>query len=279
MALSFNNDKMTINVVRYMNSVSRQINKSLERLATGSKLNHASDNAAAILVAENFNSQIRGYDMGSVNVQQGLSMLQTADDALQQINSHLQNIRDIAVSASNGTTTTAQFTAYEASLTAELDAINSIASNSKFGTHVLLDGSVSGGSAFNIQYGPNSGDAIDIKSAFTNNTYGGSGLSITQTTLASTANATTLLGQIDTALGTVSSNLATLGGYENRMEDQLNSISIAKTNAAASLSAIRDVDLAQESANLARLQVLQQAGAYTLVQANRQSSLALSLLQ
>ncbi len=279
MPITLRGNATELNIGRYINMTNTRLNKSLERLSSGSKLNHASDGPASILLAENLTSQLRGYDIGTQNAQQGLSMLQTADDALQQINAHLQTIRDIAVAAANGTTTTAQYTAYEDGLTAALDAITSIASNTRFGDHVLLDGSVSGGAAFNIQYGPNSSDNIDIKSAFTNNIAGAGGLAITQTTLASAANATTLLGQVDAALATASGNLATIGSYENRMTDQMNYLSIAKTNTAASLSSIRDTDVAQESANLARLQILQQAGAYALAQANTAPSLASLLLR
>lgn len=278
MTITLKSNALELNISRYLNATNRQLNKSLERLASGSKLNRAADGAAQILVAENMVSQIRGYDAGTSNAQQGLSMLQTADSALQQINTHLQNIRDIAVQAANGTNSSAQYAAFEDSLTAELAAITSIASGTSFGDFTLLDGSISGGSAFNIQAGPNSGDAIDIKLAFTNNTTGASGLNITQTTLASAANATTLLGQVDSALGTLSGNLATIGGYENRMINRMDYMSIAKTNVTASLSSIRDTDVAYESANLARLQILQQTGAYAFAQANTFPSIALTLL-
>lgn len=278
MTITLNSNAIGLNISRYLNATSSRLNKSLERLASGSKLNRAGDGAAQIMLAETMTSQIRGYDAAASNVQQGLSMLQTADSSLQQINEHLQNIRDIAVQAANGTNSSAQYAAFEDSLTAELAAITSIASGTSFGDFTLLDGSISGGAAFNIQAGPNSGDTIDIKTAFSNNSTGASGLNITQTTLASAANATTLLGQVDSALGTLTGNLATIGGYENRMINRMDYMSIAKTNVSASLSSIRDTDVAYESANLARLQILQQAGAYAFAQANTFPSIALSLL-
>ncbi len=278
MTITLNSNALELNIARYINLTNNRLNKSLERLSSGYKLNRAADGAAQMMLAETMNTQIRGYDAATTNLQQGLSMVETADSALQQINEHLQNIREIAVAAANGTNSSAQYTAYQASLTAELAAINSIASGSTYGDFNLLDGSISGGSAFNIQAGPNSSDTIDIKSAFTNNTSGGSGLNITQTTLTTAANATTLLGQVDTAINTVTSNLATIGGFQNRLSDRMDYLSIAKTNVSASLSSIRDTDVAAESSNLARLQILQQAGAYALARVNTFPNIALSLL-
>jgi flagellin len=141
----------------------------------------------------------------------------------------------------------------------------------------LLDGSLSGGAALNIQIGPNSGDTLDIKTAFTDNK-SSSGLSISQNTLSTNANATTLLGQVDTAIATLNSHLGTIGGFENRLTDQINYLSIAKTNVAAAQSTIRDTDVAAETATVTRLQILQQAGAYALAQANIQPQIALRLL-
>jgi flagellin len=278
MTITLNSNALELNIARYMNLTNNRLNKSLERLSSGYKLNRAADGAAQMMLAETMNAQIRGYDAATTNLQQGLSMVETADSALQQINEHLQNIREIAVAAANGTNSSAQYTAYQASLTAELAAINSIASGSTYGDFNLLDGSISGGSAFNIQAGPNTSDTIDIKTAFSNNTTAASGLNITQTTLATAANATTLLGQIDTAINTVTSNLATIGGFQNRLSDRMDYLSIAKTNVSASLSSIRDTDVAAESSNLARLQILQQAGAYALSRVNTFPSIALSLL-
>ncbi|WP_303672703.1 flagellin N-terminal helical domain-containing protein [Vampirovibrio chlorellavorus] len=278
MAITLNSNALELNIARYMNLTNNRLNKSLERLSSGYKLNRAADGAAQMMLAETMKTQIRGYDAATTNLQQGLSMVETADSALQQINEHLQNIREIAVAAANGTNSSAQYTAYQASLTAELAAINSIASGSTYGDFNLLDGSISGGSAFNIQAGPNSGDTIDIKTAFSNNTTGASGLNITQTTLSTTANATTLLGQVDTAINTLTSNLATIGGFQNRLSDRMDYLSIAKTNVSASLSSIRDTDVAAESSNLARLQILQQAGAYALARVNTFPNIALSLL-
>jgi flagellin len=257
-----------------MNSVSQKLNKSLERLSTGSKMNHSSDGAGLMLVAENMKSQSRGYDVASSNIQQGASILGAADSALQQVYQHLQNIRDIAVAASNGTTDTSQFAAYSTQLTSEINAIDSIANNTKYGTNVLLDGSLT---ALNIQYGPNSGDALDIGGAFTDNTATTLGIATTSITDATTAGQ--LLADADAAMAAASGSLATIGGFQSQLDDLAAYVSNAKSNVEASLSGIRDTDVAAETANATRLGILQQAGAYALAQANSSSQTALILLQ
>lgn len=275
MGMFLTNAGATMNTLRHLSITSWQMNKSLERLASGYKINRAADGAASLLISENLRSQMRGFSVATTNVQQGLSMLQTADGSLQQILDHLQSIREIAVAASNATTSTAQFTAYQADLQAKLAAIDSIATGTKYDSNVLLDGSV--GATFNLQVGPNSGDTLNIGSAFSDNQV--ATLNITQNTLTTTANATTLLGQVDTALGTIATNLAKIGQFENALENQMNYLSIANENTSAAEASIRNTDIALETARVARYQILQQAGAYVLSQITATSALAARLLQ
>jgi flagellin len=252
------------------------LNKSLERLSTGSKLNHSSDGAGLMLVAENMDSQSRGYTVASSNIQQGISMLDSADSALQQVYTHLQNLRDIAVAAKNGTTDTNQFAAYDTQMASEINAINSISSNTKYGTNILLDGSLS---SLNIQFGPNSGDALDIGGAFTDNDAVTLGVTLAAGSLDTATNAGNLLTQVDTAMSNASQNLSTIGEYQSKLSNMLDYVTNAKSNVEASLSNIRDTDVASETANVTRLGILQQAGAYALAQSNTSSQLALTLLQ
>jgi flagellin len=275
MGMFLTNTGATINALRNFSINAEKLNKSLERLSSGYKINRAADGAASLLISENLRSQMRGYSVAITNSQQGLSMLQTADGALQQITDHLQKIREIAVAASNETTSTQQFAAYQADLQAELAAIDNIATNTKYGSHTLLDGSI--GASFNLQIGPNSGDTLDIAAAFTDNQV--STLGIDQNTLSAVADATTLLGQVDTALGKIAGNLAKIGQYENSVENQMNYLSIANENTSAAEASIRNTDVATEIANVARYQILQQAGAYALSQIMASASLAARLLQ
>jgi flagellin len=276
MTLTYGSNLAALTISKHLTSITSQLNKSLERLSTGIRINHASDGAANMMISESLTSQIRGYITAASNAQQGVSMLEIADGALQEISGHLQSIRDIAVAANSSFTTTDQFAAYQANLQAEIAAIDHISDNAKFGTNVLLDGSISGGAALNVQIGANSGDTLDIKSAFTDNST--SGLGVSQNTLTTAANANTLLGQVDAAISSLSANQARIGGFSNRLNDQINYLSIAQSNTAAAQSSIRDTDVAMETANLTRLQIIQQAAAYALAQANIQSQLALKLL-
>jgi flagellin len=275
----FSDTTTTLRLNHQLSRVNRTFNKTLERLSSGLKVNHASDGAATVAISETLRSQIRGFDAASSNVQQGIGMLEIADSGLQQITESLQKIREIGVAASNGTTTATQFATYQASLQAELATIDALAGSTKYGSQVLLNGSISGGSGLNIQTGPETTDTLDIKTAFGNNTSGASGLGITQSTLASTANATTLINQTDAAIATIGNNLATIGGFENRLANQLNYLSTAKVNVSASRSSLIEVDVASETGILAQMQLLQQAGAYALAQNNLNARLVLSLLQ
>lgn len=269
----------TLQLNRQLNMVTAKLNKSLERLSSGLKINRASDGASTILIAETLNSQIRGFDVATNNVQQGINILEVADSGLQQMTESLQKIREIGIAASNGTTTATEFASYQADLQAELATIDSISTNTKYGTNVLLNGSISGGTGFNIQVGPNTADTIDIRSAFTNNASGAGGLAVTQNTLASNADATTLVNQVDAALATVSTNLATIGGFETRLGNQLEYLATAKVNVSSAHTSLVSTDVATETANVARLQILQQAGAYAIAQNNFSARLVLNLLQ
>jgi flagellin len=276
MTLTFSASTSSMAIANTLKNTQSSLQKSMQRLATGFKINSSADGSAAMAIGINMDSQIRGYDVAASNIQQGVSMLATADSALQSMVGHLQNLRDIAIAASNSTTTTSQFSSYQAQVVAEIAAVNNIANNTKYDSNILLDGSISAGAAFNIQIGANASEVLDIKTAFSDNK--AATLTVAQSTLTTTANAATLLGQVNAALDTVNTNLATLGGFQSRLTDQLAYVDIAKTNYTAAQSSIRDTDVAQETANLTRLQILQQAGAYALAQANTSPQTALSLL-
>jgi flagellin len=265
----------SLSALRNLNSTNSKLSKTLESLSSGYKINHASDGAASLMISENLRSQVRGFNVAEQNVQQGVSMLQTADGALQSINEHLQRIREIAVAASNGTTTTDQFTAYTNDLVAEKAAIDSIVSSTKFGSNVLLDGSVT---AMTIQAGPNGTDTIDIKAAFTSAS-DSAGLGLTTASIANSATGGTLLTEVDASIATLSGRLSTVGQLESSLSNQMDYIGVARENFTAAESSIRDTDIAQATAQLSRLQVLQQTATYALQTANSSSALMLRLLQ
>lgn len=275
MTIYLNSNATSLANQHSLNSVTRSMNKSLEKLASGFKINKAGDGAGSLLASENLRSQIRGSDVAMTNVQHGLSMLQTADGGMQQIYEHLQGMRDITVAAANTGVTTAQYAAYKADFDAHITAINSIASNTTYGTTSLIGASPT--TTGSIQAGANSTDTISIVAAFTTNT--ASGLGVATSTLATVANATSLMNDIDTAMGTLSNRLATVGGLESSMESQLNLLSVKKENYTAAEASLRNTDVAAETSKVTQLQIVQQAAAFALAQANQAPSIAMKLLQ
>jgi len=277
MGLHLNTNVASLNAQRQLQKNSAALNKSLQRLASGIKLNSAADGSAELSASSYMESQIRGGDAAASNVQQGLAMLNTADGALAGIEEHLQRIREIGVSLQNGTTTSTQYTDAQTEITARAAAITSIANNTKFDGKALLDGTNSAASSIIIQAGANSGDTVDISAALADNKYatiaGGAATTVTNTTTAGT-----LVTQVDTALSALRANQAAVGQQQNTLTDRLQVIAVQKENYSAAQSAIRDTDIAQETSNLTRLQILQQAAASTLAQANQSPSIAMMLL-
>ena len=273
MGLHLNTNISSLTAQRHFGNVTRDLNKSIEKLSTGLKVNRASDGAGSLLAANELEAQVRGFRVAEDNIQQGMNMLNVADASLQTINDDLQRLRELAVEASNGTVT--DFTAYTSETTQLLASIDAVANGTTFGSNVLLDGSLV---TLNIQAGADAGgtNTVNIASAFTDNT---SATLAVSTSPSTNANAQTLLGEVDTALASVAGNLATIGGMQNQLDNRLQFAQISKENLAASESVLRNVDVAEETANLTKMQILQQASAMALSQANQAPSIALRLLQ
>jgi len=275
MTIYLNSNATSLTNQRALNTVTGALNKSLQKLATGFKINSAGDGAGSLLASENLRSQIRGSDVAMGNVQQGLSMLQTADGAMQQIYEHLQSMRDITVAAKNAGVTSNQYAAYKADYDAHITAINNIATNSSYnGNNLIGDTPLAAGT---IQAGANAADTIDVSGAFATNN--ASGLGIQTSTLGTAANASDLMADVDAALATLSNRMATLGGHESTLESQLNLLSIQKENYTSAEASIRNTDVAAETSKVTQLQIVQQAAAYALSQANQAPSIAMRLLQ
>jgi len=264
----------SMTALRHFNILSAEVNKSLERLSSGYRINRASDDAAGLVLSEHLNSQIRGQAVAQDNIQQGMSMLNIADGSVQTMFDHLQNIRDLAVEAANPTTT--DFSGLNAAFLQEVAAINALSTNTEYNSQSLLDGSISGGAGMNIQVGANANDTINIQSAFAD--ADAAALGIALGAIASNANGTTLIGQVDAAISSLGVISANIGGFQNRLESQSTYLDTSIENLTASYNSIRRTDAASELSNLTRLQVMQEASAAAVTQANLQSSLVLRLL-
>jgi flagellin len=286
--LRINNNIAAMNAYRNLSVTDGQMSKSLEKLSSGYRINRAADDAAGLAISESLRSQIGGLKVAVRNAQDGVSVVQTAEGALNETTSILQRMRDLAVQASNGgsqdTTAQADANTEFSQLGKELDRI---AGTTKFGSQSLLGGAYAGA----FQVGSESSNAnpanvitVDITSAGVLSGSGitgldSTGLGIGTSDLTTTANATSAIDTIDTALKGVSTVRASLGAYQNRFEHTINNLNVAGENLAASESRIRDTDMAQEMVQFTRSQILTQAGTAMLAQANQSPQGVLKLLQ
>jgi flagellin len=290
--LRINNNIAAFNAYRNLSVTDGQMSKSLEKLSSGYRINRAADDAAGLAISESLRSQIGGLKVAVRNAQDGVSVVQTAEGALNETTSILQRMRDLAVQAANGgsqdTTAQADANTEFKQLGLELDRI---ASTTKFGSQSLLSGSYAG--AFQVgSESPTSGTTgatsnvitVDISTASTMSAttikgLDSTGLQLSGNDLLSTTNATTSINALDTALKDVSTVRATLGAYQNRFEHTINNLNVAVENLSASESRIRDTDMAQEMVSFTRSQILSQAGTAMLAQANQAPQGVLKLLQ
>ncbi len=275
MSLRINNNVAALNSYRNLSATNVQLGKSLEKLSSGFRINRAADDAAGLVKSEALRAEINGNKAAIKNAQDGISFVQTAEGALNEVHSILQRMRELAVDAANTATTDGVAQQEEISeLVAELE---SIGTRTKFaGNSVFQDYSATG-SALVFQIGAQAGDTLTFTTdlALASNDLFGSDLSGVDVSTAASA----AIGTIDAAIGAVSTVRSELGAKQNRMEHTINNLSVAVENLTASESRIRDTDMAMEMANFTRHQILTQAGTSMLAQANQTPQNVLSLLQ
>ncbi|MGE5578586.1 MAG: flagellin [Bacillota bacterium] len=247
--------------------------KSLEKLSSGYRINKAADDAAGLAISEKMKAQIGGLNMGARNAQDGISLIQTAEGALNETHSILQRMRELASQGASSTLATEDRDAIKAELDELALEVQRIADSTKFNGTTLLDGSFAG----SILVGP---DTTADHFAITIGDMQGAALSVEAANLLvdTVANAELTVGTIDAAINSVSEERAKLGAYQNRLEHTINNLQAAAENLSAANSRIRDVDMALEMANFTRHQILQQAGTAMLAQANVSTQSVLKLL-
>jgi flagellin len=262
--------------------------KAQERLSSGLRINSASDDAAGQAIANKMTAQIKGMDQASRNASDGISLVQTMEGGLDQINDNLQRIRELAVQGANDTNATEDRDAITTEINERLAEIDRVAGSNNFnGTNLL---NVSGGGTLNIQIGSNT-DAEDVISVTTlDATVDGLGLSggaVTGSTFAITSGGAAgvvhqefqdLVDSVDTATETLDTNRATLGATLNRFDSVIDNLATTSTNLSEARSRIEDADYAVEVSNMTRANILQQAGTSMLAQANQTPQSVLSLL-
>ena len=257
----------------------RAMGQAMERLSTGARINSAADDAAGLAISSKMTSQIRGLDQAVRNANDAVSMIQTADGAASEITNMLQRMRELSVQAGNGTNTTTDISAVNTEFVALRDQIGAIVTNTQWNGSPILNGTGGTAGSFTFQVGANASQILTV--AFGDFDLGSSvlGANITTTTTLTAANVQTTITNLDTAIVNVNTQRAIFGASINRLEYAMDNLANVSQNTAASRSRILDADYAAESTELARTQIIQQAGTAMLAQANQQAQSVLTLLK
>ena len=266
-----------MNANRQLGIVTNNQAKATEKLSSGYKINRAGDDAAGLSISEKMRSQIRGLNKASTNAEDGVSLIQTAEGALNETHSILQRMNELATQAANDTNTSTDRNAIKAELTALTSELNRIASTTQFNTMNLLDGTFTGK---NLQVGALSGQKISISiSGMNANKLGLAGkngkMSIAVSTFTAAGKAMT---KIQSAITKVSTQRSALGAIQNRLEHTIANLDTTSENTSSAESRIRDTDMADAMVEYSKNQILAQAGQSMLAQANQATQGVLSLL-
>jgi flagellin len=246
---------------------------AMERLSSGKRINSAKDDAAGLAIASSMTSQIRGMTQAVRNANDGQSMAQTADGALDEVTNMLQRIRELAVQAASGTYQDSDRTNLQTEVTALTSQITQITSNTKFNGVGLFTGSAGSAGTVTIQTGSSSSDTVDID--FTALTLTG----VSAINVGTSTGATGALSTLDTAISTVATKRAALGASESRLSSVVSNLTSNITNLTDARSRIEDADFGIETTNLAKSQILSQASTAMLAQANQSAQNVLTLIR
>lgn len=269
--MRINQNVAAYNAWRNLSVTDGAMNKSLEKLSSGYRINRAADDAAGLAVSEKMRAQVRGLNKANQNAQDGISLIQTAEGALNETHSILQRMRELAVQSANDTLTSADRTQLQTEVTGLVSEITRISSSTQFNGKNLLNGSFTA-QTFQIGANQNQNVAVSISSAAAG-AIGVSGLSVSSKAAASAS-----LAKLDTAIDKVSTARANLGAVQNRLEHTISNLGVAAENLSAAESRVRDVDMAKEMSEFTRTQILTQAGTAMLAQANMKPQTVLKLL-
>ena len=293
MALTINTNISSIVAQKNLSNATTSLNKAIERMTTGYKINHAGDNAAGYSIARNWETQLGSLDVAADNAATGADMMSTLEDHYSLIANHVQRVRDLTEQAANGTYGTDSLNAIKAEITARLSEIDRIAANCEFnGKHLMNGTDIT--SAVKLQVGLYSGTDSQISldsSLFSSaKVTGATGLFKTASgdatwisvdavaTACTTGSPSASLDLLDKVIKEISTRTTTLGAAQNRIDSAIESIAVQSENITSSLSTLRDADISKESSKYIQAQILQQAAATLLSTANQTPSIALNLI-
>ncbi|MHC8355173.1 flagellin domain-containing protein [Pseudomonas sp. LB3P81] len=281
MALTVNTNTTSLNVQKNLNKASDALSTSMTRLSSGLKINSAKDDAAGLQIANRMTSQIRGQTMAIKNANDGVSIAQTAEGALQESTNILQRMREISLQSRNDSNGTADRTALDKEYQQSIAELTRIAQSTNLNGKALIDGSA-GAMEFQVGAGTTSDNQITLTLS---TSFDASALLLTGTTISGTSNGAnhsavlSAISAIDLALNKINATRADLGAAQNRFSTTISNLQNINENAEAARSRVQDTDFAAETAQLTKQQTLQQASMSVLAQANQLPSAVLKLLQ
>ena len=260
-----------MNSNRMLGLTTNSLAKSTEKLSSGYKINRAADDAAGLAISEKMRRQVRGLTQASANAQDGISAVQTAEGALNEVHDMLQRMNELATQAANGTNTTVDRGYIDQEVQALKSEITRVASTTTFNEQNLLDGTFTGK---NLQVGAEAGQVIGISIAKMSS----SGIGVSRVSVTTVSNASAAINSIKNALASVSKQRSDLGALQNRLEHTINNLDNVVENTTAAESQIRDTDMATQMVKYSNANILAQAGQSMLAQANQSNQGVLSLL-
>jgi flagellin len=271
--MRINHNISALNTYRQLSANGANTSKSLEKLSSGLRINRAGDDAAGLAISEKMRGQIRGLEQATRNAQDGISLIQTAEGALNETHSILQRIRELAVQSVNDTNTADDRAELNKEVSALKSEITRIGTDTEFNTKKLVNGNFSA----RIQIGANENQALSFKIGTM--TAGANGLALTSMSVTTFTAANKAISAIDKSISKVSGQRSSLGAIQNRLEHTINNLGTSSENLTAAESRIRDVDMAKEMMEFTKNNILSQAAQAMLAQANQQPQGVLQLLR
>lgn len=270
--MRINHNIAALNTHRQLTANQALASRSLERLSSGLRVNRAGDDAAGLGISEGMRGQIRGLNQAVRNAQDGVSLIQTAEGALNETHAILQRMRELAVQSANDTNIIADRNALQAEVTQLIAEIDRVANTTQFNTQTLLDATFTGRV---FQVGANAGQSITFGIADMRST----ALGVNGVAIGTQTGANAAITTVSTAITTVSTERSSLGAMQNRLNHTINNLGTSAENLSAAESRIRDVDMAQEMMQFTKMNILQQAAQAMLAQAMQQPQGVLQLLR
>ncbi|GHG69216.1 flagellin [Alishewanella longhuensis] len=283
MALFVNTNTSSLNAQRQLMNSGGALDVAFKRLSSGFRINSASDDAAGLQISNRLTSQINGLDQATRNANDGISLAQVAEGAMEEITNSLQRMRTLAVQSQNGINSLTDRGALQKEIQALKVEISRIAQTTRFGDQLLLSGGTDKGFNFLVGAKGEASEYIQVGLSRTSG-WGAAGLSIASITVsgatnaAASGNAGTAITAIDAAIASIDEKRADLGAIQNRFQATIRNLTNVSENVSGARARIRDTDFAKETAELTRAQILQQTSQTVLAQANQRPQAALSLL-